>query len=234
MPRAPATRARAWKDLDDGTPSLVKRYRRREVAALELDASPTIPATAAEKPTAVAPETSDIFLDPPSEAEVWAKVPKSSKDHPANHEVQRNNVRIKIEKIAQKADPVKVYPLAGPCQLVHVHYKCTVQYDELSWAARQIGRNELVGRVDHKVEVVYIDRDHLRRAGPPQASTSDPVDDRLDRLSREIEELKSTRQRDRREQEQILDRLIGELEGLKRELRDDSKDPGTAPPSTIR
>ena len=107
-------------------------------------------------------------------------------------------------------------------------------YDELSWAARQIARNELVGRVDHKVEIVYIDKDHLRRAGPPQASINDPVDDRLDRLSRQIAELKSTRQRDRREQEQILDRLIGELEGLKRELRGDLKDPGAAPPSKIR
>ena len=222
--------SQAWKALDDGTPALVQRYRRREVAALELDASPTIPATAAEKPAAVGPETSDICLDPPSEAEVWAKVPKVSKAHAADQEVQRNNVRINIEKIARKADPVKVYPLAGPCQLVHCHYKCTVTFDELSWSDDPIPFKH----VDHKVEVVYIDKDHLRRAGPPQVATTDAVDARLNRLSREIAELKSTRQRDRREQEQILDRLIGELEGLKRELRDDSKDPSPAPPSKIR
>ena len=102
----------------------------------------------------------DICLDPPSEAEVWAKLPKASKDNPLNHEVQRNNVRIAIEKIAHKVDPVKVYPLAGACQLVHCHYKCTVSYDELSWSDYPIPFKH----VAHKVEVVYIDKDHLRRA----------------------------------------------------------------------
>ena len=109
-------------------------------------------------------------------------------------------------------------------------YKCTVTFDELFWSDYPIPFTY----VDHKVEVVHIDKDHLRRAGPPQASTSDPVDDRLDRLSREIRQLKLARRRNRGEQEQILDRMIGELEGLKRELRDDSKEPGAAPPSKIR
>ena len=144
-------------------------------------------------------------------------MPKASKDNPPNREVQRNNVRIAIEKIGHKVDPVKVYPLAGACQLVHCHYKCTVYYDELSWSDYPIPFHH----VAHKVEVVYIDKDHLRRAGPTQAAARDSVDDRIDRVSREIEDLKRTRRRDRREQEQLLDRLIKELEGLKRELRDD-------------
>ena len=71
-----------------------------------------------------------------------------------------------MEKIVDKADPVKVYPLAGPCQLVHKHYKCTVYYDELSWSDHPVPSNH----VDHKVEVVYIDKDFLRR-GPNAGST---------------------------------------------------------------
>jgi hypothetical protein len=60
-----------------------------------------------EGPVAGASETSEVCLDPPGKAEVRAKLPKSWKDHPAIYEVQRNNVRIVIENIGNKVDPVK-------------------------------------------------------------------------------------------------------------------------------
>ena len=79
-------------------------------------------------PTEFAPAA---CLDPPSEEEVWNKVPKFKNGCSVFYETQRNNVRILIEKIGEKIDPCKVYPLAGPCQLVHCHYKCgTPYYDE--------------------------------------------------------------------------------------------------------
>ena len=90
-------------------------------------------------------------------------MPKFKNGSPVFYETQRNNVRILIEKIGEKVDPCKIYPLAGPCQLVHCHYKCTVYYDELYWSDYPIPFNH----VDHKVEVVYIDKDHLRRCGGP-------------------------------------------------------------------
>ena len=106
-------------------------------------------------------------LDPPSEAEVWEKVPKFKRGAPVFYETQRNNARFLIEKIGDKIDPCKVYPLAGPCQLVHCHYKCTVYFDELYWSDYPIPFNHRKARV----EVVYIDKDHLRRCGgPAQAS----------------------------------------------------------------
>ena len=46
-------------------------------------------------------------LDPPSEAEVWDKVPKFKNGCPPFYETQRNNVRILIEKIGEKVDPVQ-------------------------------------------------------------------------------------------------------------------------------
>jgi hypothetical protein len=110
-------------------------------------------------------------LDPPSEEEVWNKVCKFRSGHPIFYETQRNNVRILIEKIGEKIDPCKVYPLAGPCQLVHCHYKCTVYYDELYWSDYPIPFNH----VDHKVEVVYIDKDHLRRCGGPDQAATPPI-----------------------------------------------------------
>lgn len=107
-------------------------------------------------------------LDPPSEEEVWMKVPKFRHGAPPFYEVQRNNVRFLIEKIGDKLDPVKIYPLAGPCQLVHCHYKATIYFDELYWSDYPIPFNS----VDHRVEVVYIDKDYLRRAGGPAVATS--------------------------------------------------------------
>jgi hypothetical protein len=59
---------------------------------------------------------------------------------------------------------VKIYPLAGPAQLVHCHYKCTVYFDELYWSDYPIPFHHR----DHRIEVVYIDKDYLRRAAGPQ------------------------------------------------------------------
>jgi hypothetical protein len=107
-------------------------------------------------------------LDPPSEAEVWDKVPKFRHGLPPFYETQRNNVRFLIEKIGEKVDPCKIYPLAGPCQLVHCHYKCTVYFDEHYYSDYPIPFHHMAARV----EVVYIDKDHLRRCGGPAATTS--------------------------------------------------------------
>ena len=107
-------------------------------------------------------------LDPPSEAEVWDKVPRFQRGAPVFYETQRNNARFLIEKTGDKIDPVKIYPLAGPCQLHHCHYKCTVYYDELYWSDYPIPFNH----VDHRVEVVYLDKDYLTRAGGPPVATA--------------------------------------------------------------
>ena len=107
-------------------------------------------------------------LDPPSEAEVWDKVPKFERGSPVFYETQRNNARFLIEKIGDKVDPVKIYPLAGPCALHHCHYKCTIYFDELYWSDYPIPFHHRTPRV----EVVYIDKDYLTRAGGPPVASS--------------------------------------------------------------
>ena len=107
-------------------------------------------------------------LDPPSEMEVWQKVPRFINGCPPFYEVQRNNARFLIEKIGDKIDPCKIYPLAGPCQLVHCHYKCTIYFDELYWSDYPIPFHHR----DARVEVVYIDKDYLRRCGGPAVATA--------------------------------------------------------------
>jgi hypothetical protein len=107
--------------------------------------------------------TGGLCLDPPSEQDVWDKVPHFRDGSWPIYEVQRNNVRFLIEKIGESVDPCRIYPLAGPAQLVHCHYKCTVFFDEIYWSDYPIPFNHRDGRV----EVVYIDKDHLRRCGGP-------------------------------------------------------------------
>jgi len=112
--------------------------------------------------TAGAPTTA---LDPPSQDEVMQALEKARPIRgglPFLHEVQRNNVRIVVEPIADYVDPPRVYPLIGPAQLHHAHYKCTVYFTEVvrvGWPIPYTIRNE------DAQEVVYIDRDHLHMVG---------------------------------------------------------------------
>jgi hypothetical protein len=145
----------AWPILPSQSQRLeedIKREERNKVPILD-----PIPGEVAPPPC----------LDPPSEEEIWNKVPKFKNGCPPFYEVQRNNVRFLIEKIGEKVDPPKIYPLAGPCQLVHCHYKCTVYFDELYWSDYPIPFHHL----DHRVEVIYIDKDYLRRAAGPAVAS---------------------------------------------------------------
>ena len=74
-----------------------------------------------------------VALDPPSDDEVMRALEKARPIEgglPLLHEVQRNNVRIVKEKIADYVDPPRFYRMIGPAQLHHAHYKCTIYYAE--------------------------------------------------------------------------------------------------------
>ena len=74
-----------------------------------------------------------VALDPPSDDEVMAGAcQRVQGGMPFLHEMQRNNVRIVKDKIADYVDPPRVYPLVGPAQLHHAHYKCTIYYTEVT------------------------------------------------------------------------------------------------------
>ncbi|HQF14033.1 MAG TPA: hypothetical protein PLS55_09045 [Thermogutta sp.] len=106
-----------------------------------------------------------IALDEPSDDEVMRALEKARPLEgglPFLHEVQRSNVRIVKELIADSIDPPRVYPLVGPAQLHHVHWKCTVYFTEttkVGWPIPYTVKNE------DAVEVIYIDHDHLHMVG---------------------------------------------------------------------
>jgi hypothetical protein len=67
-----------------------------------------------------------------------------------------------IEPIADYIDPPRVYPLIGPAQLHHAHYKCTIFYSEVThngWPLPYTTVDE------DSQEVVYIDHEHFHMVG---------------------------------------------------------------------
>jgi hypothetical protein len=106
-----------------------------------------------------------IALDPPSDDEVMRALEKAEAVEggiPLLWERNRNNVRIVKHKIADYVDPPRVYPLVGPAQQHHAHYKCTIFYEDV----RRIGWPLPHTLVDEEAEeVIYIDHNHLHMVG---------------------------------------------------------------------
>lgn len=106
-----------------------------------------------------------VALDPPSEDEVMCALEKARPVEgglPFLYETQRNNVRMIIEPIADYVDPPRVYPMIGPAQQHHAHYKCTLYFEEtvrVGWPIPYTTKNQ------DTQEVVYIDHNHLHIVG---------------------------------------------------------------------
>jgi hypothetical protein len=106
-----------------------------------------------------------VALDPPSDDEVVRALERAvplEGGLPLLHEVQRNNVRIVKEKIADYVDEPRVIPLIGPAQLHHCHYKCTVYYTEVVRVGWPVPHT-LVDEDER--EVIYIDHNHFHMVG---------------------------------------------------------------------
>lgn len=105
-------------------------------------------------------------MDPPSDYDVLRAMKKPS--HPANipflYEKHYNDMEIVVEKIVDSIDECRFYPLVGPAQLHHCHYKVTVYFNRIrhswypfAWEVK-----------DKDVEVLYIDKDHLHICTSPE------------------------------------------------------------------
>jgi hypothetical protein len=106
-----------------------------------------------------------IALDPPSDDEVMRALEKTRPVEggiPMLWERNRNNVRIVKIKIADYVDPPRHYPLIGPAQQHHAHYKCTIYFEDVKrvgWPVPHTLRDE------EAEEVIYIDHNHLHMVG---------------------------------------------------------------------
>ncbi len=106
-----------------------------------------------------------VALDPPSDDEVMRALEDAEPNEggfPMLYERNRNNVRIVKEKIADYMDPPRVYPLIGPAQQHHAHYKCTVYYEDVRHVGWPVPHTI---RDDEAQQVVYVDHNHLHMVG---------------------------------------------------------------------
>lgn len=110
-----------------------------------------------------------VALDPPSDDQViraLEKVRPVSGGIPFLETTYRTNIRITKELIADYLDPPTIVPMAGPAQVHHAHYKCTVYFTEtinVGWPIPHTLKTE------EAQEVIYIDMDHLHRVAGPAA-----------------------------------------------------------------
>ena len=112
-----------------------------------------------------------ICEDPPSEQEVLRAMPRVSRGVPYFYEEFRDDTQIVTERLVDKIDPPRFFPLVGPAQLHHCHWKCTIYYKETVQSSYPFP----VKVVKNRVEVVYIDKDHLHLFVGPNPQTQNEV-----------------------------------------------------------
>ncbi len=99
----------------------------------------------------------------------WKRLVRFEGGVPLLWEKQRNDVRIIKEKIADYVDPPRFYPLIGPAQLHHAHYKCTIYFEEKTIIGYPVPHT-LHDR--ESIEMVYIDHNHFHMVGDVEPYTT--------------------------------------------------------------
>jgi hypothetical protein len=98
-----------------------------------------------------------ICEDPPELAEILRAMPRVTRGVPYLYEEFRDDITHTVEKVADNIDPPRFFPLLGPAQLHHCHWKCTVYYTETVESSYPFPFRTKKRRI----QVVYIDKDHL-------------------------------------------------------------------------
>jgi hypothetical protein len=92
----------------------------------------------------------------PSEARILRALPQTVRV-PGICEEARDNIQIVTERLVDKVDPPRFFPLVGPAQLHHCRWKCTVYYQDT--IALHYPFTFRYARVCS--QVVFVDSDHL-------------------------------------------------------------------------
>lgn len=98
-----------------------------------------------------------ICEDPPSDREVLRAMPRVPRGVPYIYETFRDDIIIVKNRLVDKIDPPRFFPLVGPAQLHHCHWECVIYYNELVQSDYPFP----VYVKKAKVQVLYIDKDHL-------------------------------------------------------------------------
>jgi hypothetical protein len=98
-----------------------------------------------------------ICEDPPSDAEILRAMPRVARGVPYIYEEFRDDIVIVKNRLVDKIDPPRFFPLVGPAQLHHCHWECVIYYTETIQSAYPFPQYTKRNRV----QVIYIDKDHL-------------------------------------------------------------------------
>lgn len=109
--------------------------------------------------------------DPPDEAMVLRALPRVRRGVPYFYEEFRDDIQVVSERMVDKIDPARFFPLVGPAQLHHCHWKCTVYYTETI----ETGYPFPFQCKRPRIEVVYIDKDHLHLYVCPPNDAQDSI-----------------------------------------------------------
>jgi hypothetical protein len=105
----------------------------------------------------IAPGHRPLCEDQPDLAEILRAMPRVARGVPYIYEEFRDDISFTVEKVADHIDPPRFFPLIGPAQLHHCHWKCTVYYTETLESSYPFPFK----CKRRRVQVVYIDKDHL-------------------------------------------------------------------------
>ncbi|MDB5310640.1 MAG: hypothetical protein JWO38_4842 [Gemmataceae bacterium] len=151
-PAATATSTPATPVCTEPTVEELKRENerlRREVASLKKRLAEAEGETARRRDD-----------DPPTDAEVLRALPKVARGIPHGSETFRDDVVIVKNRLVDKIDPPRYFPLVGLAQLRHCHWECVVHYTETV----QTDLPSPTKIKKQRSQVVYIDKDTLVRA----------------------------------------------------------------------
>ncbi|MDY3552491.1 hypothetical protein R5W24_001574 [Gemmata sp. JC717] len=98
-----------------------------------------------------------ICEDEPSDQEVLRAMPRVPRGVPGIYETFRDDISIVKNRLVDKIDPPRFFPLVGQAQLHHCHWECVVYYTELVQSDYPFPTY----RKKQRVQVIYIDKDHL-------------------------------------------------------------------------
>ena len=113
--------------------------------------------------------------DVPTDAEILRALQQHKIVAKEPCEVYRDDIIIVKNRLVDKLDPVRFFPLVGNAQLRHRHWECTVYYTEI------IGQSTANARAERKQRshVIYIDKDILvNSAGQPIKSGNTTIPSR--------------------------------------------------------
>ena len=106
-----------------------------------------------------------ICEDPPTDQEVLRAMPRGARGVPYVYDDFRDNIVIVKNRLVDKIDPPRFFPLVGPAQLHHCHWECVIYYTETIQSDYPFPRYTKKPRV----QVMYIDKDHLHLYVGPNA-----------------------------------------------------------------